>query len=121
VADSRATSGTQPSVAGVALHLELSGSGLRAGLMDALREAGRSGRLVSGTRLPRPDPLPSLHVHGNANVLTPDRGTSTLAQDQRPQLHGGDLHLRRRPAAGHPFDPLPIAASRLAGSPTLES
>jgi GntR family transcriptional regulator/MocR family aminotransferase len=34
------------------LHLELGRSGLRAGLMDALREAVRSGRLVSGTRLP---------------------------------------------------------------------
>jgi GntR family transcriptional regulator / MocR family aminotransferase len=52
MAYSRATSVTQPSVAGVALHLELSGSGLRAGLMDALREAVRTGRLVSGTRLP---------------------------------------------------------------------
>ncbi|MEE2037580.1 hypothetical protein Q8791_10145 [Nocardiopsis sp. CT-R113] len=36
----------------VALHLELSGSGLRTGLMDALREAARTGRLASGTRLP---------------------------------------------------------------------
>ncbi|GAA1154070.1 hypothetical protein [Streptomyces javensis] len=46
-------------MAGVALHLEPSESGLRAGLMDALREAARTERLVSGTRLPsRPDPLP---------------------------------------------------------------
>ena len=41
-----------PSVFGTDLHLELNGSGLRTGLMDALREAVRSGRLVSGTRLP---------------------------------------------------------------------
>jgi GntR family transcriptional regulator/MocR family aminotransferase len=34
------------------LHLELTSSGLRAALTDALREAVRSGRLVSGTRLP---------------------------------------------------------------------
>jgi GntR family transcriptional regulator/MocR family aminotransferase len=39
-------------VAGTDLHLELTGPGLRAGLMDALREAVRTGRLVPGTRLP---------------------------------------------------------------------
>jgi GntR family transcriptional regulator/MocR family aminotransferase len=38
--------------AGIDLHLDVNGPGLRAGLMDALREAVRTGRLVSGTRLP---------------------------------------------------------------------
>ncbi|MCU1477172.1 MAG: hypothetical protein JWQ64_1865 [Subtercola sp.] len=38
--------------AGVDLHLELEGRGLRAGLTEALREAVRSGRLAPGTRLP---------------------------------------------------------------------
>jgi GntR family transcriptional regulator/MocR family aminotransferase len=38
--------------AGVDLHLELSGPGLRAGLTEALREAVRSGRLTPGSRLP---------------------------------------------------------------------
>ncbi|MFF5918129.1 PLP-dependent aminotransferase family protein [Streptomyces flavochromogenes] len=37
---------------GADLHLELRGPRLRAGLMDALREAVRSGRLEAGTRLP---------------------------------------------------------------------
>ncbi|MFJ7064402.1 PLP-dependent aminotransferase family protein [Streptomyces sp. NPDC101115] len=37
---------------GADLHLELRGQGLRDGLMDALREAVRSGRLAAGTRLP---------------------------------------------------------------------
>ncbi|MFB7587904.1 PLP-dependent aminotransferase family protein [Streptomyces sp. NPDC056169] len=37
---------------GADLHLELRGPHLRAGLMDALREAVRSGRLEAGTRLP---------------------------------------------------------------------
>jgi GntR family transcriptional regulator/MocR family aminotransferase len=41
-----------PFVAGTDLHLDLNGTGLRAGLMDALREAVRTGRLVPGTRLP---------------------------------------------------------------------
>ncbi|MGX7677538.1 MocR-like pyridoxine biosynthesis transcription factor PdxR [Jatrophihabitans sp. DSM 45814] len=40
------------SALGTDLHLELTGSGLRAGLTDALREAVRTGRLASGTRLP---------------------------------------------------------------------
>ncbi|AXG79833.1 MocR-like pyridoxine biosynthesis transcription factor PdxR [Streptomyces paludis] len=43
-------------IGGVDLHLDLRGpgavSGLRAGLMDALREAVRGGRLAPGTRLP---------------------------------------------------------------------
>lgn len=37
---------------GADLHLDLRGSGLRTGLMDALREAVRTGRLAPGTRLP---------------------------------------------------------------------
>ncbi|MFD4372753.1 PLP-dependent aminotransferase family protein [Streptomyces sp. NPDC058486] len=37
---------------GADLHLELRGTRLKAGLMDALREAVRGGRLAPGTRLP---------------------------------------------------------------------
>ncbi|MZD07930.1 aminotransferase class I/II-fold pyridoxal phosphate-dependent enzyme [Streptomyces sp. SID5785] len=37
---------------GIDLHIEPTGSGLRRGLTDALREAVRSGRLAPGTRLP---------------------------------------------------------------------
>jgi hypothetical protein len=44
--------GATPSVSGADLHLDLSGPGLRTGLMEALREAVRSGRLVRGTQLP---------------------------------------------------------------------
>jgi len=40
------------SSAGFDLHLEPSAPGLRAGLMDALREAVRTGRLAPGARLP---------------------------------------------------------------------
>jgi GntR family transcriptional regulator / MocR family aminotransferase len=39
-------------LAGVDLHLELSGTRVRLGLETALREAVRAGRLVPGTRLP---------------------------------------------------------------------
>ena len=42
----------QPAAFGADLHLDLGSSGLRAGLLDALREAVRTGRLVPGTRLP---------------------------------------------------------------------
>ena len=38
--------------AGLDLHLEVSGAGVRAGLESALREAARSGRLAAGTALP---------------------------------------------------------------------
>ncbi|WP_143660583.1 GntR family transcriptional regulator, partial [Streptomyces fradiae] len=37
---------------GVDLHLDIRGSGVRAGLMGALRDAVRTGRLAPGTRLP---------------------------------------------------------------------
>ncbi|MFC7642113.1 GntR family transcriptional regulator [Streptosporangium lutulentum] len=51
--NSRANSASAPSSPfGVDLHLEPTGSGLRAGLAGALREAVRTGRLVPGTRLP---------------------------------------------------------------------
>lgn len=43
--DRRAASGAD-------LHLEISGPGLRAGLVSSLREAVRSGRLAPGSRLP---------------------------------------------------------------------
>jgi GntR family transcriptional regulator/MocR family aminotransferase len=40
------------STLGTDLHLEVAGPRLRSGLMAALREAVRTGRLVPGTRLP---------------------------------------------------------------------
>jgi GntR family transcriptional regulator / MocR family aminotransferase len=39
-------------ISGVDLHLDLSGSRVRAGLETALREAVQAGRLAPGTRLP---------------------------------------------------------------------
>jgi GntR family transcriptional regulator / MocR family aminotransferase len=51
--DSQSTLGPiRASAFGTDLHLDLTGSGLRSGLEDALREAVRSGRLAPGTRLP---------------------------------------------------------------------
>ena len=82
-------------MAGVALHLELSGSGLRAGLMDALREAVRTGRLVSGTRLP------------SARSLAADLGIArNTVADAYAELvaEGGSPHSRG-PGAGWPGGP----------------
>jgi GntR family transcriptional regulator / MocR family aminotransferase len=39
-------------IASLDLHVDLSGNGVRSGLMNALREAVRTGRLVAGVRLP---------------------------------------------------------------------
>lgn len=50
--DSWATLVAEGSAFGSDLHLDLAGPGLRAGLVDALRKAVRSGRLAPGTRLP---------------------------------------------------------------------
>jgi GntR family transcriptional regulator/MocR family aminotransferase len=50
--NSSTDSGASPAISGVDLHLDVTGPGLRTGLMDALREAVRTGRLVPGTRLP---------------------------------------------------------------------
>lgn len=52
MAENKTTPGATLTESGVDLHLELKGSGIRAGLTDALREAVRSGRLAPGTRLP---------------------------------------------------------------------
>ena len=43
---------TRATLAGVDLHLELSGTRVRLGLESALRDAVRTGRLAPATRLP---------------------------------------------------------------------
>ncbi|MDX3238701.1 PLP-dependent aminotransferase family protein [Streptomyces sp. ME03-5709C] len=50
--DVRTNSPADPPALGADLHLELRGPTLRSGLTEALREAVRTGRLASGTRLP---------------------------------------------------------------------
>jgi GntR family transcriptional regulator / MocR family aminotransferase len=48
----RSTTGQRSPVAGLDLHLDRRGGRVRDSVMDALRDAIRSGRLVPGTRLP---------------------------------------------------------------------
>jgi GntR family transcriptional regulator / MocR family aminotransferase len=50
--DVHPTTGPRSSVAGLDLHLDRGGGRVRDSVMDAIREAIRSGRLVPGTRLP---------------------------------------------------------------------
>src|ERR1700716_1001322 len=47
-----ATTGRRSSVAGLDLHLDRPGGRVRDSVMDAIRDAIRTGRLVPGTRLP---------------------------------------------------------------------
>src|SRR6201994_5005169 len=47
-----ATTGSHSSVAGLDLYLDRPGGRVRDGVMEAIRDAIRSGRLVPGTRLP---------------------------------------------------------------------
>ena len=50
--DMRATTGSQSSVAGLDLYLDRPGGRVRDGVMEAIRDAIRSGRLVPGIQLP---------------------------------------------------------------------
>ena len=102
---------------GADLHLELAGPGLRAGLMDALREAVRTGRLAPGTRLPSSRSLAAdLGVARNTVAdsyaeliaegwLTAQQGSGTRvarrAEPRRPSAPAASARpARQRPAHG---------------------
>ena len=88
-------------MAGVDLHLDLSGTRVRAGLENALRGAIRSGRLRPGTRLPSSRALAAdLGIARNtvAEVysqlvaegwLTARTGSGTLVASPTSSVHGG--------------------------------
>ncbi|WP_406303373.1 PLP-dependent aminotransferase family protein [Streptomyces sp. NBC_00885] len=112
---------------GADLHLELRGSGLRAGLMDALREAVRTGRLAPGTRLPSSRSLAAdLRIARNTVAdayaelvaegwLTAQQGSGTqVARRAAPRKPTAGAP-RTRPARGGP------QYSLMAGSPDLAS
>ncbi|HET6353047.1 PLP-dependent aminotransferase family protein [Streptomyces sp.] len=112
---------------GADLHLELRGSGLRAGLMDALREAVRTGRLAPGTRLPSSRSLAAdLGIARNTVAdayaelvaegwLTAQQGSGTrVARRAEPRKPPASAP-RTRPARGGP------RYSLMAGSPDLAS
>ncbi|WP_418958675.1 PLP-dependent aminotransferase family protein [Streptomyces tritici] len=107
---------------GADLHLDLRGAaGLRTGLMDALREAVRSGRLAPGTRLPSSRQLAAdLGIARNTVAdaygdlvaegwLTARQGSGTrVAQRAEPRrgaaAPAGSGGPRRRPSGGPRHD-----------------
>ncbi|MEU9623427.1 MULTISPECIES: PLP-dependent aminotransferase family protein [unclassified Streptomyces] len=113
---------------GADLHLETTGSaGLRAGLMDALREAVRTGRLAPGTRLPSSRSLAvDLGIARNTVAdayaelvaegwLTARQGSGTrVAQRAEPRP------AARRTARARPVHSRPVH-NLLSGSPDLST
>ncbi|MGW0118141.1 MocR-like pyridoxine biosynthesis transcription factor PdxR [Streptomyces sp. NPDC003327] len=91
---------------GADLHLELRGPRLRAGLMDALREAVRSGRLEAGTRLPSSRSLAA--DLGMARNTVADAYAELVAEGWLTARQGSGTRVARR-AAPRP-SPSPPAA-----------
>ena len=99
-----------PSVAGTDLHLELTGPGLRAGLMDALREAVRTGRLVPGTRLPSTRSLAA--DLGVARNTVADAYAELIAEGWLIAQQGSGTRVARR------AEPRPAALAAARTRPT---
>ncbi|MFE9405474.1 PLP-dependent aminotransferase family protein [Streptomyces sp. NPDC006530] len=120
---SRATS--TPTL-GVDLHLDLKGAGLRSGLMDALREAVRGGRLAPGTRLPSSRTLAA--DLGIARNTVADAYAELVAEGWLTARQGSGTRVAQRAAArpdrGH-VHRLPTRRkptyNLMAGSPDLAS
>lgn len=81
---------------GADLHLELRGSGLRTGLMDALREAVRGGRLAPGTRLPSSRSLAA--DRGIARNTVADAYAELVAEGWLTAQQGSGTRVARRAA-----------------------
>ncbi|TXS56541.1 PLP-dependent aminotransferase family protein [Streptomyces sp. t39] len=120
--DSRATFGAD-------LHLDLSGPRLRAGLIGALREAVRSGRLAPGTRLPSSRSLAA--DLGIARNTVADAYAELVAEGWLTARQGSGTRVAPRPAA-RPVTPPPAptrsrpvgdrpAHSLMAGCPDVAS
>ncbi|MEE1809763.1 MocR-like pyridoxine biosynthesis transcription factor PdxR [Streptomyces sp. BE133] len=113
---------------GADLHLETTGAaGLRAGLMDALREAVRTGRLGPGTRLPSSRSLAvDLGIARNTVAdayaelvaegwLTARQGSGTRVARRAEPRRTATRATRSRPVRSRP------AHNLLAGSPDLST
>ncbi|MFE7515270.1 GntR family transcriptional regulator, partial [Streptomyces sp. NPDC057540] len=90
---------------GADLHLELRGTRLRAGLMDALREAVRSGRLAPGTRLPSSRSLAA--DLGMARNTVADAYAELVAEGWLTARQGSGTRVARRTAPRPPAPPAP--------------
>ncbi|MFJ8694406.1 MocR-like pyridoxine biosynthesis transcription factor PdxR [Streptomyces roseolilacinus] len=82
---------------GTDLHLEIKGPGLRAGLMEALREAVRTGRLAPGTRLPSSRSLAT--DLGVARNTVADAYAELVAEGWLTARQGSGTRVARRAAA----------------------
>ncbi|MEU2546447.1 PLP-dependent aminotransferase family protein [Streptomyces roseolus] len=81
---------------GADLHLDLRGTRLRAGLMDALRDAVRSGRLAPGTRLPSSRQLAA--DLGVARNTVADAYAELVAEGWLTARQGSGTRVARRAA-----------------------
>jgi GntR family transcriptional regulator / MocR family aminotransferase len=124
--DSRATSAAaQSSVAGADFYLHLRGAGLRAGLMDALREAIRTGRLTPGTKLPSSRAL-AVDLGIARNTVAECYG-ELIAEGWLVAQQGSGTRVARRAdphsGAGTPvlisMPPNPPVSGLMPGAPTL--
>ncbi|MFD5750056.1 PLP-dependent aminotransferase family protein [Streptomyces sp. NPDC127033] len=105
--------------------MELRGPRLRAGLMDALRDAVRTGRLAPGTRLPSSRSLAA--DLGVARNTVADAYAELVAEGWLVARQGSGTRVARRSAprrtapvtVGGRRDPGRAAYSLLAGSPDL--
>jgi GntR family transcriptional regulator/MocR family aminotransferase len=97
VTDYWATSaGERQLTLGTDLHLDLSGPGIRAGLMEALREAVRSGRLAPGARLPSSRSLAA--DLGVARNTVADSYADLIAEGWLTAQQGSGTRVARRTA-----------------------
>ncbi|MFF1836885.1 PLP-dependent aminotransferase family protein [Streptomyces sp. NPDC058231] len=113
---------------GADLHIDPTGAaGLRAGLMDALREAARSGRLAPGTRLPSSRTLAA--DLGIARNTVADAYAELVAEGWLTARQGSGTRVAqraepRRPAPASPPSP-PVRRgpvhSLMPGSPDLST
>ncbi|MET8409268.1 PLP-dependent aminotransferase family protein [Streptomyces sp. NPDC005195] len=87
---------------GIDLHVEPTGSGVRKGLTDALREAVRGGRLAPGTRLPSSRSLAA--DLGIARNTVADVYTDLVAEGWLTARQGSGTSVAERPV------PAPAAA-----------
>ncbi|KRD14159.1 GntR family transcriptional regulator [Mycobacterium sp. Root265] len=124
MADGWATSVAVTATAiGIDLHLDLSGPRLRAGLMEALREAVRSGRLAPGTRLPSSRSLAA--DLGVARNTVADSYAELIAEGWLTAQRGSGTRVARRaqpraaPASRTGVLPAAPTHGLIPGSPNL--
>ncbi len=95
--------------AGLDLHLEVSGAGVRRGLEEALREAVRSGRLAAGTALPSSRAL--ARDLGIARNTVVDAYGQLVAEGWLAASHGSGTWVAERTGPPSAVPPARLAAA----------